>query len=575
MEKGFLTKIYNLQTLWPCLFAFAFVCVLWAQLVAHAAIPKFLQLTHASAAVVLSPSSLNENLDFIGLEIDCFNVDSTIEEISFKAYGDYLSSYFESFELIDLNTDLVLSRGVLANGWVNFTENFACTSNQTMNVLVVANLTDLVDRDFSFGLKILEQTNVELLQDLLIYAEYPILGPLVEVSYQAPEIVEPEPVVEQILDPIVIEPPEDVVSQEDLALNMEEVIEKMQKILDSQSEAQLDVNEFFVDSLGQIKKEADEIQAAVVERDTGLQQQIDSVLELVEPSNSQVDLTQMVEFLQESVSTKIDQTQLTSTVVKQINKLLPKSQEVVMLDKNNLDLSHVDAEQIDKVLESVADLMQKQVKLEQQIQKNNQLIDSKKIPELGEVQFSDLTLSLADYKFLPFVDLTPATHLFVAVAELYRRAVVKGFTNNFFLADKEISRAETLKILLSLRFGEVGLLPVDIDFVDVQESDWFYKYVVMAVNMDVVTGFDGNEFMPEKAVSMGEFLKMMTLIFNLALDSDSTLVSSFAKDWFAPYLSSIESFNLLENTQIMDLDPKANLTRGEVCIILFNYLSNR
>ncbi len=571
MKKGFLTKVYNLQSLWLCLVVLIVFVIFAGQPVGHAAIPRFLQLTQASQAVVLNPSSLNENLDFIGLEIDCFNVDSTIEEISFKAYGDYLSSYFASFELIDLNTDLVLSRGVLANGWVNFTENFACTSNQTIDVLVVAKLTNLVDRDFSFGLKMLEQTNVELLEDLLIYAEYPILGPLVEVSYQAPDLVEPEVVVE----PVLVEPLPDVVSQEDLAMNMQEVIEKMQTILDSQSEAQLDVNEFFVDSLGQIQREAQEIQEAVVQRDEGLQQQIDSVLELVEPSNSQVDLSQMVEFLQESVSTKIDQAQLTSTVVKQINKLLPKSQEVVMLDKNNLDLSHVDAEQIDKVLESVADLMQKQVKLEQQIQKNNQLIESQKDPKIGDIEFAEEVLEIGVYSFLPFVDLSPGTHLFFAVAELYRRAVVKGFTNNFFLADKQISRAETLKILLSLRFGEVGLLPVGIDFVDVKESDWFYKYVVMAVNMDVVTGFEGNEFMPEKAVSMGEFLKMMTLIFNLALDSDSTLVSNFAGDWFSPYLSTIESFNLLENTQIIDLDPKANLTRAEVCIILFNYLSNR
>ena len=86
----------------------------------------------------------------------------------------------------------------------------------------------------------------------------------------------------------------------------------------------------------------------------------------------------------------------------------------------------------------------------------------------------------------------------LAATELYRRGVVNGYANGFFLPERQINRAEALKILLTLRFGEVGQLPLESSFVDVRSEDWFYKYVLMANHLGAVSGFDDGTFRPLK-----------------------------------------------------------------------------
>ena len=182
MKDCFLIKFVSLYTLLHF--------ILLPVLQVSAAVPKFVQLTSKDNFILNQVSTLNAEVNFFQFEFDCFNTDVVVDEIAFKAFGDYVVDFFDEFKLLNLSNDDVLSSAILANGLVTFTEDFACLNNNTMHLMVVGNLSDQVDRDFSFGLKMLSDDHLELAESLLEYAEFPLNGTLISLNYVEPEVIE-------------------------------------------------------------------------------------------------------------------------------------------------------------------------------------------------------------------------------------------------------------------------------------------------------------------------------------------------------------------------------------------------
>ena len=553
MKDCFLIKFVSLYTLLHF--------ILLPVLQVSAAVPKFVQLTSKDNFILNQVSTLNAEVNFFQFEFDCFNTDVVVDEIAFKAFGDYVVDFFDEFKLLNLSNDDVLSSAILANGLVTFTEDFACLNNNTMHLMVVGNLSDQVDRDFSFGLKMLSDDHLELAESLLEYAEFPLNGTLISLNYVEPEVIEEEQEVEPVVEEVESE-------QEDV---LEQIMTKMHEILDEQAKAQLDVNNFFVDSLGRIQTKTDALQESLATRDAEFNAQIIELVNLVSENDNELDLNQLIEFIQENQPEGIDEQQLTAAVVEEINKLLPKTEEVVLVNDSTLDVSNVRDEQLEEVVTVLAELMQSQADLQAQITRERMKAEAQKVPVVGDVNFSE-AVNQNEFLKNSFVDLVEGSELSLAATELYRRGVVNGYANGFFLPERQINRAEALKILLTLRFGEVGQLPLENSFVDVKSEDWFYKYVLMANHLGAVSGFDDGTFRPFENVTFAQFLKMMTVIFELPTDLDSVLNDQVANDWCAPYVGLVTTYDLWEGS---GFDFNYVLRRADAALVLYRYLKNR
>ena len=553
MKDCFLIKFVSLYTLLHF--------ILLPVLQVSAAVPKFVQLTSKDNFILNQVSTLNAEVNFFQFEFDCFNTDVVVDEIAFKAFGDYVVDFFDEFKLLNLSNDDVLSSAILANGLVTFTEDFACLNNNTMHLMVVGNLSDQVDRDFSFGLKMLSDDHLELAESLLEYAEFPLNGTLISLNYVEPEVIEEEQEVEPVVEEVESE-------QEDV---LEQIMTKMHEILDEQAKAQLDVNNFFVDSLGRIQTKTDALQESLATRDAEFNAQIIELVNLVSENDNELDLNQLIEFIQENQPEGIDEQQLTAAVVEEINKLLPKTEEVVLVNDSTLDVSNVRDEQLEEVVTVLAELMQSQADLQAQITRERMEAEAQKVPVIGDVNFSE-PVNQNEFLKNSFVDLIEGSELSLAATELYRRGVVNGYANGFFLPERQINRAEALKILLTLRFGEVGQLPLESSFVDVRSEDWFYKYVLMANHLGAVSGFDDGTFRPFENVTLAQFLKMMTVIFELPTNLDSVLNDQFANDWYAPYVGLVTTYDLWEGS---GFDFNYVLRRADAALVLYRYLKNR
>jgi len=174
----------------------------------------------------------------------------------------------------------------------------------------------------------------------------------------------------------------------------------------------------------------------------------------------------------------------------------------------------------------------------------------------------------------PFPDTNLETLEGEAASELYRRAVIRGFSDGEFKGYRDVNRAEATKFLLLARYGTVADISNNGKFPDVKDGEWYVPFVITAANKGIINGYPDGLFRPANTVNTAEFLKMLTLTFSLSKNLDYSYSDVKSTDWFAKYAGIAEKYNLFPDRSNY-LKPKNNLTRKEVAIAIYQYLLNR
>ena len=142
-------------------------------------------------------------------------------------------------------------------------------------------------------------------------------------------------------------------------------------------------------------------------------------------------------------------------------------------------------------------------------------------------------------------------------------------TSNSFRPDESITRAEFVKIVNRVfNFTE----STNINFSDVNTSDWFYNDISIAVSSGYIDGYDDNTFKPNNKISRQEAAKIITTIKNnydenidkIYTYKDYQMISNWALSFVE---GAIEASYMGVNE--VKFRPQDNITRAE-SIITFN-----
>jgi len=199
----------------------------------------------------------------------------------------------------------------------------------------------------------------------------------------------------------------------------------------------------------------------------------------------------------------------------------------------------------------------------------NTAVTTSKTPPAG---YEDEVLTTFDSN--PFPDTDVADLGGRAAAELYRRAVIGGFPDGQFKGDRPVNRAEAAKFLLLTLFKDVYETSNDGRFGDVLNDQWYTKYVMVAAIKGIISGYPDGTFKPANTVNTAEFLKMLTITFGLEENQTYTYLDVNSTDWFARYAGTAEKYELFPD-RTNYLLPGKELTRKEVAIAIYQYLTNR
>ncbi|EFK94891.1 Cellulosome-anchoring protein precursor [sediment metagenome] len=176
-----------------------------------------------------------------------------------------------------------------------------------------------------------------------------------------------------------------------------------------------------------------------------------------------------------------------------------------------------------------------------------------------------------------FSDVSENNQYYSAIESLKNLGIVMGFADGTFKPENPVTRAEALKMVLKsaeIDSPETTNLP---DFSDVLAGEWYIKFLVKALELNIINGNPDGTFAPARMVNKAEFLKMLLMAFKIDLSKHQNpvdIISSDVKvgDWFLPYFSYAKTVGIIYPTLDNRLEPGKYLNRGETAEIIYRLL---
>ncbi len=145
-----------------------------------------------------------------------------------------------------------------------------------------------------------------------------------------------------------------------------------------------------------------------------------------------------------------------------------------------------------------------------------------------------------------------------SIQYLYDNWVVQWYPDGNFRPDREINRAEIMKIILEASIWSTFEESNDC-FLDVK-NERFAKYVCYAKSKNMVKWFDDGNFKPYQSVTIAEALKMWVEWFWKNVQS----VWNW-EPWYQGYLNFVHNNNIFSKYVVF---PWKNMTRGEMAYLV-------
>lgn len=114
-----------------------------------------------------------------------------------------------------------------------------------------------------------------------------------------------------------------------------------------------------------------------------------------------------------------------------------------------------------------------------------------------------------------FSDVNSERWYATAVNTLASLGIITGVGNEKFAPERAITRAEFTAI--AMRFAKLDKTGINI-FSDVQQSDWFYDYVIGSIQYGWITGYSDGTFRPNATISRAEVTTITNRMLGRAAD---------------------------------------------------------
>lgn len=179
-----------------------------------------------------------------------------------------------------------------------------------------------------------------------------------------------------------------------------------------------------------------------------------------------------------------------------------------------------------------------------------------------------------------FNDLSSVPWARTAIESLSGRGIIRGKSEELgiFAPNDKITRAEFITLIV--KAFNINKTPIG-TFSDVMPNHWYYRNVMIAKNMGIVTGSGNNYFYPNDPIKREDIAVILAKTFKimgkpLPYHSDSVLDKYTDKSLVSSY--ALQSMAILNGEKIINgksttqLAPKDHATRAEAAVMLYKAL---
>lgn len=149
-----------------------------------------------------------------------------------------------------------------------------------------------------------------------------------------------------------------------------------------------------------------------------------------------------------------------------------------------------------------------------------------------------------------------------AITALVDQGILEGYGDGSFQPEQDVTRAETVKIVLLGAGFEVSESE-ELHFSDVAATDWHVNYIESAYRSGLIQGYTDGTFLPNQTVSRAEAAKIVL--------SSAELDYGTGSEWYTPYQDYAIEWNIAPKQSDGLWHPEALVSRGELAEMMFRF----
>lgn len=111
---------------------------------------------------------------------------------------------------------------------------------------------------------------------------------------------------------------------------------------------------------------------------------------------------------------------------------------------------------------------------------------------------------------------------------------------------------------------------VKLPFSDVADNAWYYSAISKVYSKGIISGVSATSFSPTSSVTGAELIALLYRTENNGTEDNK---NSSSGNWYDSAIRWAEENNILTDDLGWDFQPTASLTREQMMVILYNYLS--
>ncbi|MBR5506779.1 MAG: S-layer homology domain-containing protein [Clostridia bacterium] len=166
-----------------------------------------------------------------------------------------------------------------------------------------------------------------------------------------------------------------------------------------------------------------------------------------------------------------------------------------------------------------------------------------------------------------FKDISSSHWGYEHICKLSEKNIIKGYEDGTFRPDSNITRAEFVKIVVDA--FSIPKAQKNSEFKDVTENDWFASYIKSAYDRGIVGGFDGL-FYPNEKITREDVAIIIYRALALSENqsetefSDNDKISQYAKN----AVSYLSQNGIITGYETNEFKPEKSITRAEVATVI-------
>lgn len=145
-------------------------------------------------------------------------------------------------------------------------------------------------------------------------------------------------------------------------------------------------------------------------------------------------------------------------------------------------------------------------------------------------------------------------------------AYLGGYGGGLFGPDDNMTRAQAAQMFYNLLLDKD--VPVTVSFTDVAPDAWYATAVNALASLGIVSGYGNGTFGPDDSITRAQFTTIAMRFTNGALDGENIFTDVSADDWFYDYVVGAIQYGWISGYSDGRFGPNDTITRAQVTAIV-------